>query len=125
MFTPELKSGAVKAVLGDWSLPPAEIWAVLPTGRQAKAEARLWNTSSLAMLRRQSGYGLSALQKALSGKFNPSRVCHERNQNASTVWVAALLKELDVLRRRQRRASTVSRVKHTEHGMVAIRASRL
>ncbi len=40
MFTPELKSGAVKVVLADWSLPPAELWAVFPTGRQASAKAR-------------------------------------------------------------------------------------
>lgn len=40
LFTPELQSGAVKAVLGDWSLPPGELWAVFPTGRQASAKAR-------------------------------------------------------------------------------------
>ncbi len=40
MFTPELKSGAVKVALADWSLPPAELWAVFPTGRQASAKAR-------------------------------------------------------------------------------------
>src|SRR5437764_12218022 len=40
MFTPELKSGAVKLVLEDWSLPPAELWAVFPAGRQASAKAR-------------------------------------------------------------------------------------
>lgn len=40
MFTPELKSAAVKVVLEDWSLPPAELWAVFPNGRQASAEAR-------------------------------------------------------------------------------------
>jgi DNA-binding transcriptional LysR family regulator len=40
MFTPELKSGAVEVVLADWSLPPAELWAVFPTGRQASAKAR-------------------------------------------------------------------------------------
>ena len=40
MFTPELKSGAVKLALEDWSLPPAELWAVFPTGRQASAKAR-------------------------------------------------------------------------------------
>ena len=32
MFTPELKSGAAKVVLADWSLPPAEPRAVFPTG---------------------------------------------------------------------------------------------
>ncbi len=40
MFTPELKSGAVKIVLDDWSLPPGELWAGFPTGRQASAKAR-------------------------------------------------------------------------------------
>jgi DNA-binding transcriptional LysR family regulator len=40
MFTPELKSGVVKAVLEDWSLPPGEVWAVFPTGRRASAKAR-------------------------------------------------------------------------------------
>jgi DNA-binding transcriptional LysR family regulator len=40
MFTPELKSGAVKSVLDDWSLRPGELWAVFPTGRQASAKAR-------------------------------------------------------------------------------------
>jgi DNA-binding transcriptional LysR family regulator len=44
MFTPELKSGAVAVVLADWSLPPAELWAVFPTGRQASAKARIFTT---------------------------------------------------------------------------------
>lgn len=44
MFTPELKSGAVKTVLEDWSLPPGELWAVFPTGRRASAKARAFAT---------------------------------------------------------------------------------
>jgi len=44
MFTPELKSGAVKIVLEDWSLPPGELWAVFPAGRQASAKARAFAT---------------------------------------------------------------------------------
>jgi DNA-binding transcriptional LysR family regulator len=40
MFTPELNSGAVKIVLEDWSLPPGQLWAVFPSGRQASAKAR-------------------------------------------------------------------------------------
>jgi DNA-binding transcriptional LysR family regulator len=40
MFAPELRSGAVKAVLDDWSLPDIDLWAVFPTGRQASAKAR-------------------------------------------------------------------------------------
>jgi DNA-binding transcriptional LysR family regulator len=40
LFTPELKSGAVQPVLSDWSLPPVDLWAVFPTGRQASAKAR-------------------------------------------------------------------------------------
>jgi DNA-binding transcriptional LysR family regulator len=44
MFTPELKSGAVKVVLADWSLPPGELWAAFPSGRQASAKARAFTT---------------------------------------------------------------------------------
>ena len=39
-FAPELKSGGVISVLDDWSLPPVDLWAVFPTGRQASAKAR-------------------------------------------------------------------------------------
>jgi hypothetical protein len=28
------------AVLDEWSLPPIDLWAVFPTGRQASAKAR-------------------------------------------------------------------------------------
>jgi DNA-binding transcriptional LysR family regulator len=37
---PELKSGAIKAVLRDWTLPPMELSAVFPTGRGGSAKAR-------------------------------------------------------------------------------------
>ncbi|MBR0875008.1 LysR family transcriptional regulator [Bradyrhizobium tropiciagri] len=40
MFSPELQSGAVRAVLPEWSLPALDLWAVLPTGRAATAKAR-------------------------------------------------------------------------------------
>ncbi|MDY7533887.1 LysR family transcriptional regulator [Pseudomonas sp. Bout1] len=40
MFTPELASGEVVAVLGDWSLPDLNLWAIFPTGRMASAKAR-------------------------------------------------------------------------------------
>ncbi|MGY4569383.1 LysR family transcriptional regulator [Bradyrhizobium sp. USDA 3256] len=40
MFTPELKSGAVRAVLPEWNLPALDLWTVLPTGRAATAKAR-------------------------------------------------------------------------------------
>jgi DNA-binding transcriptional LysR family regulator len=40
LFAPELESGAVVSVLGDWSLPLVDLWAVFPTGRQASAKAR-------------------------------------------------------------------------------------
>jgi DNA-binding transcriptional LysR family regulator len=42
MFAPELKSGAVKSVLDDWLLPPIDLWAVFPTGRQASEKARVF-----------------------------------------------------------------------------------
>jgi DNA-binding transcriptional LysR family regulator len=40
MFAPELSSGRVVRVLRDWALPPLDLWAVFPTGRQANAKAR-------------------------------------------------------------------------------------
>jgi DNA-binding transcriptional LysR family regulator len=40
MFTPELRSGAVRAVLSEWTLPPLDLWAIFPTGRAATAKAR-------------------------------------------------------------------------------------
>jgi DNA-binding transcriptional LysR family regulator len=40
MFTPELASGEVKAVLTDWALPPVGLWAVFPAGRTATTKAR-------------------------------------------------------------------------------------
>jgi DNA-binding transcriptional LysR family regulator len=40
MFGPELRSGAVRAVLLEWSLPALDLWAVLPTGRAATTKAR-------------------------------------------------------------------------------------
>ena len=39
-LTPELRSGAVCAVLSEWSLPPLDLWAVFPTGRAATAKTR-------------------------------------------------------------------------------------
>jgi DNA-binding transcriptional LysR family regulator len=39
-FAPELKSAAIVSVLQDWLLPPVDLWAVFPAGRQASAKAR-------------------------------------------------------------------------------------
>ena len=44
MFAPELRSGRVRAVLEDWTLPAIDLWAVFPTGRQASAKARAFAT---------------------------------------------------------------------------------
>jgi len=40
MFSPELRSGAVRAVLQEWDLPPLDLWAVFPSGRAATAKTR-------------------------------------------------------------------------------------
>jgi len=44
MFTPELRSGRVRAVLEDWSLPAIDLWAVFPAGRKGSAKARAFAT---------------------------------------------------------------------------------
>jgi hypothetical protein len=33
MFAPELASGAIRAVLTEWTLPEVELWMVFPAGR--------------------------------------------------------------------------------------------
>ncbi len=40
MFSPELASGAVRAVLTNWTLPMIDLWAAYPTGRMPSAKAR-------------------------------------------------------------------------------------
>jgi DNA-binding transcriptional LysR family regulator len=44
MFAPELASGAVRAVLADWLLPPVDCWALFPAGRMMTAKARAFAT---------------------------------------------------------------------------------
>lgn len=40
MFAPELADGTVRPVLTDWRLPPVDLWAVYPPGRQPGRKAR-------------------------------------------------------------------------------------
>lgn len=40
MFGPELASGRVVPVLGEWTLPPVDLWAVFPSGRRTNARTR-------------------------------------------------------------------------------------
>jgi DNA-binding transcriptional LysR family regulator len=40
MFSRELASGEVKAVLMDWIITPIDLWAVFPAGRAASAKAK-------------------------------------------------------------------------------------
>jgi DNA-binding transcriptional LysR family regulator len=40
MFAPEITTGKIKRVLHDWSLPPVDLWAVIPSGRNASTKAR-------------------------------------------------------------------------------------
>ena len=40
VFSPELKSGKVVAILEDWALPTTSLSAVYPTGRLASTKAR-------------------------------------------------------------------------------------
>lgn len=40
MFAPELADGRATTVLGEWLLPPVDLWAVFPGGRLASGKAR-------------------------------------------------------------------------------------
>lgn len=54
MFSPELASGDVRAVLTDWSLPLLDLWAVYPTGRMPTAKARAFAAFVEAELKHES-----------------------------------------------------------------------
>jgi DNA-binding transcriptional LysR family regulator len=62
LFTPELKSGAVQIVLTNWLLPPVDLWAVFPTGRQASAKARAF-ASFVESQMSTSGFGVFGQDK--------------------------------------------------------------
>jgi DNA-binding transcriptional LysR family regulator len=59
MFAPELAAGSVKAVLTDWAISPAELWAVFPAGRAVSAKARAFAAfveEKMAGVGRLAGY---------------------------------------------------------------------
>lgn len=55
MFSPELASGRVRAVLTDWQLDPIDLWAVFPSGRLVAAKARAFADMVGASLRGEGG----------------------------------------------------------------------
>jgi DNA-binding transcriptional LysR family regulator len=61
MFAPELETGRVRRVLQDWVLPPINLWAVFPTGRQASAKARAFAGFIEARLSKDESTPRSAL----------------------------------------------------------------
>ena len=68
-FAPELKSGAVQAVLTDWLLPPVDLWAVFPTGRQASAKARAF-ASFVEIQMSIGGFSTSGRDENAAGQNN-------------------------------------------------------
>lgn len=60
MFSPELKSGRVVAILTDWLLSPCELWAVIPAGRMASAKTRAFLTFVQETLEYANGSGSKA-----------------------------------------------------------------
>ena len=61
MFAPELETGRVRRVRQDWVLPPINLWAVFPTGRQASAKARAFAGFIEARLSKDESAPRSAL----------------------------------------------------------------
>ncbi len=43
-FEREIADGRLQAVLTDWSLPPSDLWAITPAGRQVSARSRVFIT---------------------------------------------------------------------------------
>ena len=42
MFAPELDSGEVVSILGEWTLPPLDLWVIYPSGRLTSTKARVF-----------------------------------------------------------------------------------
>jgi DNA-binding transcriptional LysR family regulator len=64
MFAPELASGAVLAVLTEWTLPPSGVWAVFPTGRMASAKSRAFASFMETELRQpHCGWGTASADR--------------------------------------------------------------
>jgi DNA-binding transcriptional LysR family regulator len=57
MFARELPTGIVREVLRDWTLPPTDLWALFPTGRQASAKARAFVDFVEAILTKNAAGG--------------------------------------------------------------------
>jgi len=54
MFTAELATGQVQAILLDWRLPPIDLWAVFPSGRLVSAKARAFIDFVEALMAKQN-----------------------------------------------------------------------
>ncbi|MGF6781389.1 LysR substrate-binding domain-containing protein [Paraburkholderia sp. GAS334] len=70
MFSPELKSGQVKAVLTNWRLPPCDLWAVIPAGRMTSRKARAF----ISFVQETLGHADKAVTatQSCSNYFSPS-----------------------------------------------------
>ena len=55
LFTPELASGSIRAVLEDWSLPIHELWAVHASRRRPSAKAKAFATYVEACMKAEAG----------------------------------------------------------------------
>jgi DNA-binding transcriptional LysR family regulator len=65
-FSPELRSGEVRAVMKDWELPIMNLFAVFPAGRFASAKARAF----------ASFVEQCMAEGSREGEPNPDRVAH-------------------------------------------------
>jgi hypothetical protein len=104
MFTPELKSGAVKVVLADWSLPPGELWAAFPTGRQASAKARALRCSwSVSFRKKPSNEECSPdhLQNPPNAMLNEWQLRVERRHSLGVLFLPDFCRKFDYARLRR------------------------
>jgi DNA-binding transcriptional LysR family regulator len=54
LFASELAGGVVRPALTEWTLPPADLWLVFPTGRAVSAKARAFATFAKSALVKRS-----------------------------------------------------------------------
>lgn len=86
-FAPELASGAVRTVLGDWTLPSIDLWAVYPSGRLASAKARAFTAFVQAALAQPLDQSTRTKLEnpPCGGRFTPAATAHAYNRCSTQV----------------------------------------
>jgi hypothetical protein len=87
-FTPELRSGEVKALMNDWELPMMNLFAVFPAGRLASAKARAFALVCRAVHDRKAAGAIDHGEPGLFNIADPGDAVSTQKAMAQLGWRA-------------------------------------